>query len=172
MPSQRSSGGRGNDSTSRGGRGSQGRGRGRHRRPQQPHQKPKFKGNCAELQGFLFDCSDYKQADNFVNTLKRVSEHVGAEFKHGGDIRSSIINGKEMNIPIPVAPSIVNPAAPTPEEQVLQMIFKGEIDAYIKRKSVLEDNIQKAYLLVLGQCTNLLQSKLKQQSSWAQVSID
>jgi hypothetical protein len=52
------------------------------------------------------------------------------------------------------------------------MIFKGEIDAYIKRKTMLEDNIQKAYSLVLGQCTDLLQSKLKQQTQWATIAQD
>ena len=37
-------------------------------------------------------------------------------------------------------------------------------------KFILEDNIQKAYSLVLGQCTDLLQSKLKQQATWVAVS--
>jgi Na+/H+ antiporter NhaD/arsenite permease-like protein len=37
---------------------------------------------------------------------------------------------------------------------------------------MLDDNIQKAYLLVLGKCTELLQSKLKQQAQWATISQD
>ena len=32
--------------------------------------------------------------------------------------------------------------------------------------------MQKAYSLVLGQCTELLQSKLKQHADWEQVLID
>ena len=51
------------------------------------------------------------------------------------------------------------------------MIFKGKIDAYIKRDAALDDNIQKAYSLVLGQCTDLLQSKLKQQNTWAAIAL-
>jgi hypothetical protein len=50
------------------------------------------------------------------------------------------------------------------------MIFKGELEAYIKRKAMLDDNIQKTYSLVIGQCTNLLQSKLKQQAQWTTIS--
>ena len=34
----------------------------------------------------------------------------------------------------------------------------------------MDDNVQKTYALVIGQCTDLLQSKLKQQSSWATIS--
>ena len=73
-----------------GGRGGRGRGapgaRGMVRGGKKPQAKPttinstKFKGNCAELQGCIFDCSDYKQADTFVSTLKRVSEHIGSTY--------------------------------------------------------------------------------------------
>ena len=105
-----------------------------------------------------------------MNTLKRVTEYVGAKYKHGGDIRSSIINGKKMTIPVPTAPTIADPANPTATERVQELIFKGKIDAYIKRESILDDNVQKAFSLVLGQCTDLLQSKLKQQANWATVS--
>ena len=81
---QGSRGGRGRNAGARtsGGRGN----------PRKPHPGPqgtannKFKGNCAELAGCVFDCSDYKQADTYVTTLKRISEHIGATYKHGGDI--------------------------------------------------------------------------------------
>jgi hypothetical protein len=64
----------------------------------------------------------------------------------------------------------LDPAALLPAEEVARMIFKGELEAYIKRKSVLEDNIQKTFSLVIGQCTDLLQSKLKQQAQWSAIS--
>ena len=147
------------------GRPAQGRGRGRGPGNRPQRQPPaRFKGNQSELQGQIFDCSDYKQADTFVSTLKRISEYIGAQYKHGGDIRSSILQGTKTTISIPTAPTVVDPTALTSAEITLQMIFKGEIDAYIKRKTMLDDNVQKAYSLVLGQCTDLLQSKLKQQA--------
>jgi hypothetical protein len=79
--------------THRAGCDQQGRGRRQRNWPQQQQQvSARFKGNCADLQGHIFDCSNYKQADNFVNTLKRISEYAGAAYKQGGDIHSSIIN--------------------------------------------------------------------------------
>ena len=50
------------------------------------------------------------------------------------------------------------------------MIFKGELESHVKRKDALDDNIQKACSLVTGQCTDLLQSKLKQQAQWDKIS--
>jgi hypothetical protein len=160
------------------GRNPHGRGRGRGRgdgnNAHWPQRQPptKFRGNCTELQGCIFDCSDYKQADTFVTTPKRISEYVGAEYKHGGDIRSSIINEMKITIPVSTAPTAVDPKSPTPSESVAEMIFKGEIDSYIKRKSLLDDNIQKTFSSVFGQCTDLIQSKLNQQAAWATISSD
>ena len=170
--SGRNNTGRG-DRSARGGRG-RGRSNPTNKKPQAKPQSvasKKFQGNCDQLQGCIFDCSDSRQADLFVTTLKRLSEHVGSTYTNGGDIRSSIVNEIKFDIPIPTAPVLVDPLAPTPAETVLNMIFKGKITAYIKRDAILDDNIQKAYSLVLGQCTDLLQSKLKQQQNWAAIAL-
>ena len=46
------------------------------------------------------------------------------------------------------------------------------MDAYVKRDSILDKNIQKAYSLMLGQYTELLKSKLKTTTDWMTVSTD
>jgi hypothetical protein len=46
----------------------------------------KFKGNCAELLGYiLFDCSDYSQADKYITNIKRIAEYLGTAYKQGGN---------------------------------------------------------------------------------------
>ena len=45
-------------------------------------------------------------------------------------------------------------------------IFKNEINSYVKRKETLSANIQQAYSLVLGQCTQLMLNKLKCKENW------
>ena len=66
----------------------------------------------------------------------------------GGDIRSSIINEAKLVIAIPTSPPpIMDPAKANPSEEVAKMIFIGELEEYIKRKSMLDDDIQKAYSL-------------------------
>jgi hypothetical protein len=89
---------------------------------------------------------------------------------YGGDISSSLINKRKFEILIPPTPEFVNPEALTPQEQTNRLIFKGLIDSYIKCVAILDGNIQKAYHLIIGQCTDLLQSKLKQQAQWSDIS--
>ena len=38
-------------------------------------------------------------------------------------------------------------------DEVERMILTKKVDAYVKRDSILDENIQKAYSLMLGQCT-------------------
>ena len=52
------------------------------------------------------------------------------------------------------------------------MIFKDKVNLYINRKSLMDYNIHKALYLVLLQCTDLLQRKLKQQAQWDQILFD
>ena len=128
----------------------------------------KFKGNCIELTDHIFDCSDYKQADKYVTNIKRIAEYVGSEYKNGGDIRSTLENKIEITIGIPIDPVIIAPATALSTAQTL--IFKGQIDQYIKRLGMLQENMQKAYSLILGQCTELLRAKIKQSNTWRTVS--
>ena len=69
-----------------------------------PTTTTKFKGNCEELKGNIFDCSDSNQADQYVQTLKVVGEYCGANYKFGGDIRASIINETKTTITQPLPP--------------------------------------------------------------------
>ena len=73
-----------------GGRG--GRGRTQGRSYNQNNRTPKIMGNSTDLEGYTFDCSDYKQAEKYVSTIKRIAEYVGAEYKYGVDIRSTLEN--------------------------------------------------------------------------------
>ncbi len=126
-----SSGGRGHGHPGRGhgGRTRPGRGgsRQRHHCPNQATNQPssKFQGQCEALKDYIFDCSDYKQADRYVNTVKRISEYVGSEYKNGGDIRSSIVNETKFMIPIPTAVAAPrDPQNPTPEEWTNMKLYE------------------------------------------------
>jgi hypothetical protein len=85
---------------------------------------------------------------------------VGTEYKQGGDIHSTVENETAPLIPIPPEPVPIGTATALTTAQTL--IFKGRIGEYIKRQATLQENMQKAYSLVLGQCTELLRAKLKQ----------
>ena len=90
----------------RGGRGGRGvRGRTQGRSYNQNNRTPKFKGNSTDLEGYEFDCSDYKQDEKYVSMIKRIAEYVGSEYKYGGDIRSTPKNKVRITIAQPVNPA-------------------------------------------------------------------
>ena len=80
-----------------GGRGGRG-GRSNRSRPGQiknQRSRPtvqKFKGNSSDLEGYIFDCSDSRQADKYITAIKRIADYVGVDFKYGGDIRSFVLS--------------------------------------------------------------------------------
>jgi hypothetical protein len=103
-----------------------------------------------------------------MTNIKRIANYLGAEYKQGGDICSTIENKIALTIPVPHEPALIGNATELLVSQ--KLIFKGQIDQYICREAILQENMQRAYSLVLGQCTELLRAKLKQSSDWAQVS--
>ena len=54
--------------------------------------------------GYTFDCSNYKQVEKYVSTIKRIAEYVGAEYKYGGDICSTLKNKVRITIQNSVTP--------------------------------------------------------------------
>ena len=134
-------------------------------KPPRTTNSPRFKGNSHDLEGYIFDCSDNKQADRFIHTLKRIAEYVGTEYCNGGDISSTIKQSVWFAIPKPLAPSGTT-------DEVEKMILTKKVDAYVKRDSILDKNIQKAYSLMLEHCTELLKSKMKMTTDWMTVSTD
>ena len=98
--------------------------------------------------------------------LKKLTEHVGAMHKNSGDVHTSIMVENWYRIPAPTAPTPVDPDHLITKKIVQMHIFNKKLDALVKCKELLDLNIQKLYSLILGQCTNLLQTKLKQQVTW------
>ena len=123
----------------------------------------KFKGNWIVLEGYIFDCIDSKQADKFITAIKQILEHVGTKYKYGGDIRSSIKNSTRFSIPLPVVPGDTANA-------LTRSITTKKIYLYVKRDSILDENLQKAYSLIFGQCTELLKRKLNSRVNWDAMS--
>ena len=142
-----------------GGRGGKGDylNRSRTSHPQNRKTRPpvnNFKGNSTALEGCIFDCIVSKHADKFITAIKRILEHVGSEYKYGGDIRSSIENSTRFAIPLTVVPDDTANA-------LSRSITTKKIDRYVKQDGTLDEILQKAYSLIFSQCTELLKSKLK-----------
>ena len=125
----------------------------------------KFVGKCEALKGFIYDCSDNKQADQFVSTTLEIATYVGANYKHGGDVRLALTNLEPPNIPLPVEPAAT---ASFTERK----IFENKCSVYCKREETYQSNIQQIFALIWGQCTEALQAKLRGLDNFDQLNSD
>jgi hypothetical protein len=61
---------------------------------------------------------------------------------------------------------------PTADDKNNEYLHCEALNVLIKQMNILDANLQKAYTLVLRQCTELLQSKLKQHPNWSTLQVD
>ena len=121
--------------------------------------QPKFEGRCDELKGFIYDCSDARQADMYTRTTKEIAEYAGCTCKHSADIWKAIEVLK--------APMIILPADPPANATAMEVrIWEKKVDTFIKRESMLEQNLEAMYSVILGQCTDAMKAKLKSQDEY------
>ena len=92
------------------------------------HYKPqtniKFHGACEALKDHVFDCLDYKQANWYATTIKRVAEYVGSEYKNSRDMHALILAESKYNILMPTALTIANARQPMPDKQIKQHLYE------------------------------------------------
>jgi len=122
-------------------------------------QQTKFEGDHPDLKGYIFDCRGAQAAEIYNKTIKQIATYVGREYKHGGDIKRAVELGKLPTINVPGNLDV-------DATEVEREIWRKRIDGYVKRTSVLDDNIQSLYSLVWGQCTEAMKSKAESQPQY------
>jgi len=123
----------------------------------------KFEGRCEELRGFIYDCSDARQADIFTKTTKEVAEYAGRTCKYSADIRKAIETLENTTIVPPAEPG--NNATDTEKR-----IWEKKVDTYVKRESIYEQNLETMYSVILGQCSDAMRAKLESQDEFERIA--
>ncbi len=113
----------------------------------------KFEGKCEEFKGSIYDCSDAKEADEFVKITKDIAAYVGRTMKFGGDMRIAIETLETQVFPIPDDP-------PADANMAVTELWKESVKQLGKRMKYFQENKNMLYALVWGQCTDILQQKL------------
>ena len=93
-----------------------------------------------------------------MECLQLTTTYLSTNLEGGGNIKTLIWIGKffETEWPDPVGP---NPAA-------MKAVLQAKFRMRAKRVEKLRINLSKAYVIVLGQCTNYLRSRLEGQKKW------
>jgi hypothetical protein len=144
-----------------GGRVPQGKGQRAFKKP--IVRQPKFKGNCEDLRGHVFDCSNARQADMFSKTTKAIAGHVGKTYRYGNNVRLAVQNLTAMVMDIPK--DLANTAT-----NAQKRIWEKKINKFVKRELYFEENMQTLYSLIWGQCSDVMQARVEALSDYDTMS--
>ena len=151
----------GNNSSNNGGRRNRGGRRGGKRSGNSGtsnNSRIKAKPVMKELKDIVFDAERYNQADEFIKMKKDLAQYIATNYERGADVQQSIEAGKMIELPEPTAPT---PTDGQPVTETKTLIWKRQIEMYVKRQEKLEDNLRQAFGLVIGQCTEVMLNKLE-----------
>jgi hypothetical protein len=113
---------------------------------------PNLKAKCAELKGFICDCSDSRQADTFTKTTSlRKYPYAGRTYKYGNDTKRAIEALTTRTIKLPPPPSSNADASE-------KRVWEKKIDSHVKKEELLEENLKTIYSVIWGQCINVIQA--------------
>jgi hypothetical protein len=111
------------------------------------------------LENDTFDVGNAKYAAKFQKSLDAIAIHIQREYKGGPDIAKAI---RDM-----ILPTFTPPNYPTPEgtppviDPGKLYMWQQKAQAMEKRENLLEENMKRAYSLVIGQSSPELISKVK-----------
>ena len=136
-------------------------------------QTTRFRGRCDELKDHVFEETMSMNTDMFSDSKRELAMHIGANYKHGSDTRFIIENMTEFVMPRPTRPAAVAPlranatadetaehAAATEECEFLRDVCREGVKTYSKRQEILVSKMKRAYTLLWGQCSDIIQSKV------------
>ena len=94
---------------------------------------PTFKGRTKESKDHIFDYSNARQTNSYINTIKEIAQYVGTKYKYGGDIRYLLEN---LKAPVLIIPDCRSDTVILSEKER----WKLEILENVKRKTQLREN--------------------------------
>lgn len=130
----------------------------------------KFEGKTEGLKGHIYDFGTPQQADIYTITTREIAEYAGRTMLYGNDISIAVDKLKMPTIEEPLEPPPIHPATTLSKGQ--EKIHEKKLVEYVKRILQLDENVNKVYAIVWGQCTEALREKLRGLSNFETISIE
>lgn len=184
-------GGRGRGNSSR----NAGRGRGNNSRSNDKFKKSTLVGACEDLKDNVYTVGDAKQADRFTKTTEQIANYIQRTYEDGQDVKDSITFMERQNMEkylpttIPYrSSSPLRTTRPVDQEQkgeskvtdleeakeaeqvtmnpMQRIMLEQQVKEYFTKKARYMNNMNKAYGLIHGQCTQGIKNKLEARKDW------
>ena len=123
-----------------------------------------------ELNDYIYYTGSHRQASDYEKTTEFLINYIKGEYVYGNDIAESIRNGKYEDTS-KWYPKLETSTETDPEKKKimdieLQMKYKAQLDATIKRETTFGTNKTKAYSLIWERCTLSMQGQLEQRNDF------
>lgn len=128
-----------------------------------------FKGANEELVGNIFDYGGQGHRDTFTKTMRAIINCVGQKYDNPRDIQQALETLRIPVLDLPMPPEGYDEGKATKTEALL---FEKKLQRHILREEALNDNLSKAFSLVIGQCTENLKAKLESLTVWPSLKVN
>ncbi len=126
----------------------------------------RFNGKCKALRGHIYDIprGTDNHGETFQKITREIAEYIGREFDEGGEFRTGLERLELPTLTEPEPPSDPN------TDKVGFETWKFEFARYRKESANRKKNQQKAYALVIGQCSAAVRDIIESHADWYTVN--
>ena len=122
--------------------------------------QPRFEGREPSLKGYIYDATGERNPDQYIKTTKEIINYVGRTYTKYTAEFTQAVRDLELTDPTPPAnPTFTDPAATA--TVIALEIWKHAYKEHQIRAQEYSNFKAGLYNVVLGQCTDALQDKLK-----------
>ena len=151
-----------------------GRNKGRSSDNSRP-KKTKFKGGCSAIEDYVYDVGQpTSNQELYSTTTKKIAEYIARTYDRAGEFRNALINLKFEPLDRPKLDSFAtlkeDPTDKTKKTKVIddesKELWKDALKTYSKKQDARDVNEGKAFALILGQCSDMIRSKMESHADW------
>ena len=126
-----------------------------------------LKGACEELKDCVYTVGDARQADRYSKTTERIVNYIQTNYEQGQDVKDALVALEPLDLEAE-KPKFNEDEDENDLSYIDEQILLQQIKDYVARIRKYNDNMNKAYGLILGQCTQGVKNKLEAQEDWAE----
>lgn len=133
----------------------------RNRNGRGPAREGRFEGRCIHLKGYIYDVVTGR--GTYQKTTKEIAEYIGRTYEDAGEFRTGLVN---LRLPV-----LVPPANPTSNADTATIeIWKEKRKIHVREVTARKRNSERAFALVLGQCTEALRNRIEADTRWNDIN--
>ena len=160
------------------GRGSYSSGRGRAGRFNRTRSQQKTESRKT-LQDYTYYIGSAKQASDYNTVTKYLINYVRKTYTNGDDIANALDDGTPVDIndwkptlSISAKDQVKEKQEYEAETEEYKILYKAEVDSWIRRKDTYRSNVGRAYALLYERCNKAMQSKLQSRKDFDTIKGD